>query len=106
MTTEATVFAFPHLCKYLKVTANSLLTSLEHTHNVELLSKIQLLTQELSLEWDNGLPKYEEKKVNARCGCPHTQAKQELLTLLLNEYNTRMYQPEDTRRMHLSERSL
>jgi len=102
---KATIFAFPHLCKYLKVTANNLLTSLEHTHDVELLSKIQYLTQELSLEWANGWPRYDEKGT-APCGCPHTQAKQELLALLLNEYNVRMYKPEDTRRMHLTERSL
>ena len=93
-----------HLCKYLKITANSLLTSLHHTHDVELLSKIQYLTQGLALEWDDGIPLYE--KSAPPCGCPHTQAKQELLALLLNEYNVRMYKPEDTRRMHLTEREL
>lgn len=95
----------PHtrLAKYLKVTKAHLHTSLKHTHDVELLNKIQFLMEDISLAWHQGRPLWDSNKLEADCGCAHTQAKKDLLEVLMLEYDRRMYQPEDTRRMHLGE---
>jgi len=90
------------LLKYLNITKAHLHTSLKYTHDVELLNKIQFLMEDIALAWDRGRPVWEDK-LDKPCGCAHTQAKKDLLQVLMQEYDKRMYQPEDTRRMHLTE---
>ena len=90
------------LLKYLNISHAHLHTSLKHTHDVELLNKIQFLQEAVSLAWDKGIPVWENK-LDQPCGCAHTQAKLDLLKILTDEYDRRMYEPEDTRRMHLTE---
>lgn len=91
------------LARYLKITEANLHTSLKHTHNVELLNKIQFLMEDVSLAWHQGRSTWDATKLTSDCGCAHTQAKKNLLHVLMQEYDRRMYQPEDTRRMHLTE---
>ena len=90
------------LAKYLNVTLAHLHTSLKYTHDVELLNKIQFLMEDISLAWNQGRPTWSNK-LESDCGCAHTQAKKDLLDVLMTEYDRRMYKPEDTRRMHISE---
>lgn len=90
------------LLKYLNITQAHLHTSLKYTHDVELLNKIQYLQEDIDLHWSRGIPIWEDK-VSQPCGCPHTQAKLDLLKVLTEEYDRRMYEPEDTRRMHIGE---
>jgi hypothetical protein len=60
--------------------------SLSKTSDIELLSKIQELSMELSHYWTHGIPKYEGKMpLSKEC----IEAKKELLTTLLNEYQIR-----------------
>jgi hypothetical protein len=95
----------PYAClaRYLRITQAHLHTSLKHTHDVELLNKIQFLMEDISLAWTQGRPLWNDNKLEQDCGCAHTQAKKDLLQVLMNEYDKRMYQPEDTRRMHATE---
>ena len=93
-----------HLLKYLNLSEATLVNCLDSTPNVEILNSIQDLMLEINGEFKNGIPLWEiplwEK--GKLCGCEHTEAKKQLLTALLLEYQKRMYK-HDVHRMHLCE---
>jgi len=69
-------------------------------HDVELLNKIQNVSQEVTESWDAGIPLYAKEALNEA-----KQAKIELLSLMLDEYNARMHK-DVLERMQLAEGSL
>lgn len=69
-------------------------------HDVELLNKIQNVSQEVTESWDAGIPLYAKEALNEA-----RQAKIELLSLMLDEYNARMHK-DVLERMQLAEGSL
>jgi hypothetical protein len=71
---------------FIEIDPVDFMASLANTSDVELLSKIQTISMELSSYWVHGIPKYEGKlPLSKEC----IEAKKELLTALLNEYQIR-----------------
>lgn len=82
------------------IAPQSFIKCLEKTSNIELLSTIQKLMLDTQEHFKNGIPTYG-KKLSSDQEC--IEAKKELLSALLHEYQLRMCSLYNNGRMHLAE---
>lgn len=82
------------------IAPQSFMKCLEKTSNVELLSTIEKLMLDTKEHFKNGIPAYG-KKLSSDQEC--IEAKKELLSALLHEYQLRMCSLYNNGRMHLAE---
>lgn len=86
------------IIEFINISEDALFDCIARASDVEILNKIQDLILETAEYWDNGIPKYNE--VTSKC--KGIEAKKELLSLLLIEYQKRTYK-DCPFRMHLTE---